>query len=217
MLSSFTSSDELTLVILRFGYDVVDSSQLNSFYVDALSPQKKSRGGFPDSIVHNDIVTRLQEMWGERHDAVTANWQRWATELVRIPVHELDSAMRRGPPASLNAHFKPKQTQMEQQLQVVHEQSAISHSFIRQIAPRIDRLSGIVKDLVAQLNHVQREVDSLNLLVANHKEIVAAYRVASKPTRSRRTRSAAEEVGLWDQSDQDHASTTSSESSDDDE
>ena len=133
MLTSLATADDITLVILQYGYDVGDSSQFNSFYAAALSPQKKSRGGFPDQVVHNDIATCLQGMWGHRYDALSADWQRWATELVRVPAHELDSVMRRGPPASLNAAFTPKQSRGEQQQQVIHEQSAISHSFIKQI------------------------------------------------------------------------------------
>ncbi|ORZ34561.1 hypothetical protein BCR44DRAFT_27731 [Catenaria anguillulae PL171] len=85
--------EALPTIICRYGYDLTEQGNYTSFYVAVLASQKKSRGGFPDSVVHNDIVARLREMWGTRYDALTADWQRWATELVRTPVHQLDSKM----------------------------------------------------------------------------------------------------------------------------
>ena len=201
---------------------MTEVAQFNSFYTQVLSPQKKGRGGFPDQVAHNDIVARLQEMWGSQYEAFTADWQRWATELVRIPAHELNAAMRRGPPASLNSAFSPKQVPAEQQVQVIHEQSAISHSFLKQIAPRIEKLTGIAKKLATnvvnvqhRMHHVQRELESLSTLVANQKDIAAAYRVSSAPKKKRRARSAAEEAGISDESDQNHRFTSSDSDFDD--
>lgn len=214
-LTTFAASNEMMLlVILRYGYALNEKADFTEFYKDVISPKKKGRGGFPDQVAHNEIVSRLQELWGNRYEAFTADWQRWATELVRIPAHELDAAMRRGPPATLISAFSPKQSEVQQQVQVIHEQSAISHTFLKQIEPRISRLTGIVKALAAQLDHVQRELDGLNKAVADHKEIAAAYRVSSAPKKKCRSRSAAVEAGLSDASDQDHVFSSDSGSGD---
>ena len=205
--------EEIPLLILRYGYPLVEKEQFTAFYSDVLAPAHRDRGGFPSQIVHNDIVSQLQRIWGERLTALEGDWQRWATELVHLPAHELLAAMNAGPPATLSHCFSPVPSPAERAAHVVHEESVISLMFVKQMEPKFRALSKNVENLGRYFAAVQQEVASLQQLLETHRQIATAYRNTVRRNPARAV-SASVEAGVSDASDDDHRPSSDDENSD---
>ena len=198
----------VSLVILRYGYRITEKKDYTAFYSAVLSARKKDRAGYPGQIVHNDLVAQLQAMWGPKFDAKLGDWQRWATELARIPAHELNAKMREGPPAALSHFFVPHPSSAEQAAQLVHEESAIALTFMKQVMTKVEALEKRVDEVFSRAERCRYDVKSLADVIRMHMAVARAYRTTSQdasPLRPSRAGSRPEEIVLMlDQSDDEH-------------
>ena len=151
-----------------------------AFYTAVLAARKKDRAGYPGQIAHNDLVAQLQAMWGSRLNAMLGDWQRWATELVRVPVHELNAKMREGPPAALSHHFIPHPSPREQAAQVVHEESAIALTFMKQVLSQVEALEKRVDEVAFRHERCRQDVKSIASVIKMHMVVARAYRNTSQ-------------------------------------
>ncbi|KAF1772633.1 hypothetical protein GQ600_26094 [Phytophthora cactorum] len=106
-----------TLMIYEYGLGVPNGRILDEFMQACIRPQHTDCSGAAAEVSIREMVSRLQDVWGNTYQASAPTWTMWANEIMRnLDRSTWDAAVLDPPPARLECYLSPSDGQVHEHL-----------------------------------------------------------------------------------------------------